>query len=113
MDTSGTNGADRTGAARGVDGRRGRGGGRRCGRMAGAVSWLRSATAPTGEAVDVEILDGVIRRVQPAAGDPVGPDDTDLSGHVLLASFVEPHAHLDKALTASLVHNPTGDLAGA
>jgi cytosine deaminase len=32
---------------------------------------------------------------------------------VLLASFVEPHAHLDKALTASLVRNATGDLAGA
>ncbi|MBL7500103.1 amidohydrolase family protein [Frankia nepalensis] len=77
------------------------------------MSWLRSATTSTGETVDVEISGGVIRRVLPAAGGPVGPEDTDLSGHVLLASFVEPHAHLDKALTASLIHNPTGDLAGA
>jgi cytosine deaminase len=32
---------------------------------------------------------------------------------VLLAAPAEPHAHLDKALTADLVHNPTGDLLGA
>jgi cytosine deaminase len=30
-----------------------------------------------------------------------------------MPSFVEPHAHLDKALTASRVPNRTGDLAGA
>jgi cytosine deaminase len=32
---------------------------------------------------------------------------------MLLPSFVEPHAHLDKALTASRVPNPGGDLLGA
>jgi cytosine deaminase len=79
------------------------------------MSWLRSATTATGETVDVEVVDGVIGRVVPAVGTAggLGPGDVDLSGHVLLSSFVEPHAHLDKALTASLVRNPTGDLAGA
>jgi cytosine deaminase len=32
---------------------------------------------------------------------------------VVLPSLVEPHAHLDKALTADRVPNPRGDLAGA
>lgn len=72
-----------------------------------------------GETVDVELVDGVIAQVMAAspAGSATaagaGPGDVDLSGHVLMASFVEPHAHLDKALTASLVPNLTGDLAGA
>lgn len=72
-----------------------------------------------GETVDVELADGVIAQVVPASAAGaitaagVGPGDVDLSGHVLMASFVEPHAHLDKALTASLVPNLTGDLLGA
>lgn len=79
------------------------------------MSWLRGARTATGQAVDVELADGLIRQVTPAAGTaaPPGPDDVDLSGHVLLPSFVEPHAHLDKVLTAGLVANPTGDLVGA
>jgi cytosine deaminase len=91
------------------------------------MSWLRSATTATGEIVDVEIVDGVIGQVLPAAAGDAPPatgaagdapavggaGDVDLSGQVLLASFVEPHAHLDKALTASLGRNLTGDLAGA
>jgi cytosine deaminase len=32
---------------------------------------------------------------------------------VVLPAFVDPHVHLDKALTADLVLNPTGDLPGA
>lgn len=80
------------------------------------MSWLRSATTAAGETVDVELVDGVIGSVVPASpagtAQP-GPDDVDLTGQVLLASFVEPHAHLDKALTASMVPNVTGDLLGA
>ena len=38
---------------------------------------------------------------------------TDLAGMLLLPAMAEPHAHLDKALTAERVPNPTGDLAGA
>jgi cytosine deaminase len=83
------------------------------------MSWLRSARTAMGETVDVELADGVIAQVVPASpagvitAGGVGPGDVDLSGHVLMASFVEPHAHLDKALTASLVPNLTGDLLGA
>ncbi len=36
----------------------------------------------------------------------------DLAGHVLLPAAAEPHAHLDKALTADRVPNPSGDLLG-
>jgi cytosine deaminase len=43
----------------------------------------------------------------------VSDPDLDLRGYVLVPSFVEPHAHLDKSLTASRVPNPTGDLLGA
>lgn len=35
------------------------------------------------------------------------------AGYLLLPAPAEPHAHLDKALTADLVANPTGDLMGA
>lgn len=78
------------------------------------MTWLRSARAATGELVDVHLAGGAIVAVAPASDAAVhGPGDVDLSGHVLLPSFVEPHAHLDKALTASRVRNATGDLLGA
>jgi len=35
------------------------------------------------------------------------------AGYLLLPAPAEPHAHLDKALTADLVPNPAGDLMGA
>ena len=35
------------------------------------------------------------------------------AGYLLLTAPAEPHAHLDKALTADLVPNPGGDLLGA
>lgn len=34
-------------------------------------------------------------------------------GWIALPSFVEPHAHLDKAFLAERIDNPTGDLMGA
>ena len=76
------------------------------------MSWLRSARTATGELIDVELADGLIARVIPAAGSRL-PGDEDLSGQVLMPSFAEPHAHLDKALTASRAPNPAGDLPGA
>ena len=36
-----------------------------------------------------------------------------LDGFVVTTSFVEPHAHLDKAFLADRVSNPAGDLMGA
>ena len=37
----------------------------------------------------------------------------DLEGWLLMSALAEPHAHLDKALTAEEVPNPKGDLLGA
>jgi cytosine deaminase len=76
------------------------------------VSWLRSARTADGELVDVEITGGLIAQVTSATG-TLAAGDVDLSGQVLMPSFVEPHAHLDKALTASRAPNHTGDLPGA
>jgi cytosine/creatinine deaminase len=76
------------------------------------VTWLRSARTANGDLVDVELVGGLISRVTPAAG-AVAVGEVDLSGQVLMPSFVEPHAHLDKALTASRAPNQTGDLLGA
>ena len=80
------------------------------------MSWLRSARLAEGAVVDVEIADGRISQVVPAdasAGTSTGAADVDLSGYVLLPSFVEPHAHLDKALLGARARNSTGDLDGA
>jgi cytosine deaminase len=77
------------------------------------VSWLRSARTSGGELVDVELTGGLIARVIPATGTQAGAGDEDLDGQVLLPSFAEPHAHLDKALTAGRAPNPAGDLLGA
>ena len=74
------------------------------------MTWLRNATLPDGRQCDVQLADGAISTVVQPAG--LDDGDVDLTGYVLLPSFVEPHAHLDKALTASQVDNPTGDLLG-
>ncbi len=73
--------------------------------------WLRRARLADGRTVDVRLEAGRIAEVR-AAGAP-GAGGYDLAGYVLLPSFVEPHAHLDKALTSSRVANPSGDLLGA
>lgn len=72
---------------------------------------LRHATLVDGTRTDV-LIDGSDIA---AVGTPtVNVDETiDLTGYVLLPSFVEPHAHLDKALTVSRSVNRTGDLLGA
>lgn len=79
---------------------------------------LRHATLADGRVVDVELsqADGTITAVRSPASPPelsrVG-DDVDLRGYILIPAPAEPHAHLDKALTADLVPNPRGDLEGA
>ena len=40
-------------------------------------------------------------------------EQVNLSGRLLLPAPAEPHAHLDKAFLAEVIHNPTGDLIGA
>ena len=79
---------------------------------------LRGARLADGRVVDVAIdpVAGTITSVtEPVERALVafGANDIDLRGHMVLPSFAEPHAHLDKALTADLVPNLTGDLHGA
>ncbi|MFN3254270.1 MAG: amidohydrolase family protein [Ilumatobacter sp.] len=84
--------------------------------MPDAAQLLTSATLSTGEIADVLIAaDGTIAGVGSDLDARSGPAVTrvDLSGRVLLAAAVEPHAHLDKAFLAEVVTNPTGDLIGA
>jgi cytosine deaminase len=67
--------------------------------------------------VDVVTVDGLVAEVVPAGTTPTtaleGAVDHDLAGLLLLPAAAEPHAHLDKAYTADLVENPSGDLLGA
>lgn len=42
-----------------------------------------------------------------------GAERIDLGGRLVLPAPVEPHAHLDKAFLAEVVHNESGDLIGA
>lgn len=75
---------------------------------------LRNARLADGQAVDVHVDGGVIAEVA-AASSPVpdGFESDDLDGWLLLPAPAEPHAHLDKALTAEEIPNPAGDLPGA
>ena len=81
---------------------------------------LRRARLIDGRLVDVHIAGGLIASVAPvglAVTDGVafnrGVAVDDLAGRLLLPAMAEPHAHLDKALTAETVPNPSGDLMGA
>jgi cytosine deaminase len=72
---------------------------------------LTGARLADGEVVDVLLAEGRIAAVGTPAN--AGVDRLDLSGYLLLPAPAEPHAHLDKALSAALVPNPDGDLSGA
>jgi cytosine/creatinine deaminase len=75
---------------------------------------LLNATLFDGSEADVRLQGDRIPEVGPAgtlAGDEA--DSLDLSGYVLLAAPAEPHAHLDKALTAERVEVQPGDLNAA
>ena len=87
---------------------------------------LRNARLADGSMVDIRVVGGDIAAITAAgilrpaaesgrAPDSVSPDvvSIDLGGRLVLSALVEPHAHLDKALTADLVDNPRGDLMGA
>ncbi len=81
---------------------------------------LRNARLTDGRIVDVRVVDGLINSVDPSDVSntmEVAPADDvaveDLGGWLLLPAMAEPHAHLDKALTAEAVPNPSGDLRGA
>jgi len=75
---------------------------------------LASGHLGDGRLVDLHIVDGSVSAVT-ESGTPVaaGTPREDLAGWLLLGAMAEPHAHLDKALTAEQVPNPGGDLMGA
>lgn len=75
---------------------------------------LRNALLADGRTVDVHVAGGIIVAVEPA-GLAYPPDVSvdDLGGMLLVPAMAEPHAHLDKALTADVAPNRTGDLMGA
>ncbi len=78
---------------------------------------LRSVTVPSVDGTAPEVcdlrIDGerIVDRGQLALTDQ--DEVIDGSGYLVLPAPAEPHAHLDKALTADEVHNETGDLLGA
>jgi cytosine/creatinine deaminase len=74
---------------------------------------LNGVTLSDGRRIDVRLEGGVISELDGALQVRNGEHVLDLDGYVLLPAAAEPHAHLDKALTADLVPNPAGDLMGA
>lgn len=74
--------------------------------------WITDGRLPDGRRVDLALRDGRIDGVLPA-GEQRDGEVYDLGGWLLLPAMAEPHAHLDKALTAEQVPNPRGDLGGA
>jgi cytosine deaminase len=72
--------------------------------------WLRRGRRRDGSLVDIQVVGGMVGAVEPVVADRVG---TSLDGWLVLPALGEPHAHLDKALTAERVPNPSGDLMGA
>jgi cytosine/creatinine deaminase len=75
---------------------------------------LRSARLSDGRDVDVLLADGTIAAVGPCGTlSAEGHLVDDLTGFMLLPAMAEPHAHLDKALTADIAPNAAGDLMGA
>ena len=71
-----------------------------------AVRALSGVRAPDGSLVDLALDDGRIAAVEPAA-------ELEPSGWRALPAAAEPHAHLDKALTAERVDCEQNDLPAA
>jgi cytosine deaminase len=75
---------------------------------------LIGVTLLDGRVVDVGLSDGRITSIEDTGLNAGGDDGVlRLEGFLLLPSLVEPHAHLDKALTADALDNPDGSLLGA
>ena len=67
-----------------------------------------------GALVDIAMQNGLIAWIGSPTQSPVPCDTTiDLHDFIVCSSFVEPHAHLDKAFLADRISNPAGDLMGA
>ncbi len=74
---------------------------------------LTGATLVDGRRVDVRLSGDRVGLVADRLAADAGEAVVDLDGRLLLPAPAEPHAHLDKALTADRVPNPAGDLLGA
>ncbi|MEC7810233.1 MAG: amidohydrolase family protein [Actinomycetota bacterium] len=75
---------------------------------------IHNARLENGKLVDLCINDGRVESINELEKfSSVSDDGIDLCGWLVLPSMAEPHAHLDKALTAESVPNHTGDLSGA
>src|SRR5215216_2321158 len=74
---------------------------------------LGGVALATGQVVDMRLQGGSIGEVGAPGTLLPAYEHLDLTGYLLLPAPAEPHAHLDKALTAARVPNPTGDLVGA
>jgi cytosine deaminase len=78
------------------------------------IALLRNALLPDGGLVDVAIDGDTVTEVAPAGRRTAPADHTlDLDGRLLLTAPAEPHAHLDKALSADRIRPPLGDLGSA
>ena len=67
-----------------------------------------------GSFVDIATEHGRIAWIGTPSQCPIVSLSTvNLDGYVVSTSFVEPHAHLDKAFLADRISNPAGDLMGA
>lgn len=87
----------------------------------GANQTLKNARLRDGRMVNIDVADGLITDVievvpnDRTTADAATTDSpsVDLGGWLVLPAPAEPHAHLDKAMSAELAPNPAGDLMGA
>ena len=73
---------------------------------------LRNARLESGETVDVAVSGGRIAARGPSLA-ARGADEIDADGRLLLPGMVDPHLHLDKALSREEVPEPPETLAAA
>ena len=74
---------------------------------------LRSVNLADGTTTDFRFAGGLITDRSKHVETQPGDIEYNGAGRLVLPAFVEPHAHLDKALSADRVLNPAGDLWGA
>ena len=78
-----------------------------------STTHIKNATIADYGLVNVFIENGKISSISQKDEILSASQTYDLGGWLLLPAMAEPHAHLDKALTADQVPNPSGELMGA
>ena len=78
-----------------------------------STTHIKTATIADYAPVNEFIQDGQISSISPQDEILSASQTYGLGGWLLLPAMAEPHAHLDKALTADQVPNPSGELMGA